>query len=214
MVGTTNTNTKTKTKTVPARVRTLRARKRGERTRRRSKCVHENTYRKWEEKLRKLYSGCLLPRPGRPVLMHQNKVIVAVDFLNSSGVAMHSRVANGGGGNSDLPLKHTIMMYHIGREKMDGVRLGRELREGQNVFKHPALDFGGLTNAIQKVGQRLDFCDDTERPIQLNARSNAHKICQSMYTRWLKYSNKSRFADEPTSAKRGHAKAPHRPGCS
>ena len=150
-------------------------------------------YKDWEKQVHGMYSARMRPKPGCPRIMRRNKVIVVVDFVNARGVPMHDRVAQG---DADVPARHTLQMYHIGRKHLDGVQLGRETRDGADVFKHPALDFGGLTNVIQSVGESLEFVDAGASPICVTATCNIPEVCKSMHTAWLEHSGKSRFIGE------------------
>ena len=64
---------------------------------------------------------------------------------------MSSRVNKGK--KEDLPDKHKISLFHIGKMKNDLVSLGWE----NDIFSYPGLDFGGLTNYKQKIGEKNEF---------------------------------------------------------
>ena len=56
----------------------------------------------------------------------------------------------GGGGTAGLPEHQHVQLWHLGKQKEDGVRFGLAAEDG--LFKHPACDVGGLTNLKQKAG--------------------------------------------------------------
>ena len=61
----------------------------------------------------------------------------------------------GASGTDGLPSHQHVQLWHIGKQKADGVRFGYAADDG--VFKHPACDVGGLTNLKQKLGEAASF---------------------------------------------------------
>ena len=85
----------------------------------------------------------LFPKKNKRAVLKQSKTIIALDFDKLS-----SNVDKGK--KKDLPEKHKISLFHIGKMKDDLVSLGYE----DDVFSYPGLDFGGLTNYKQKLGKK------------------------------------------------------------
>ena len=99
----------------------------------------------------------LKPTDGAPSLLTKRKVIlVAV----ADGVA--EAVADGA--TDGLPAHQHVQLWHVGKQKADGVRFG--FAEADALFKHPACDVGGLTNLRQKAGTPAAFVG-TPRPLVL-----------------------------------------------
>ena len=92
----------------------------------------------------------LLPTDGAPSVLSKEKFILVAD----AGFA--AQVASGAAGG--LPAHQHVQLWHLGKQKADGVRFG--LAEEDGLFKHPALDVGGLTNLRQKLGEAATFAGD------------------------------------------------------
>ena len=90
----------------------------------------------------------LVPADGAPAVLSKEKYIVVVV---AGGVA--DQVA--ASGTDGLPAHQHVQLWHIGKQKADGVRFGYAADDG--VFKHPACDVGGLTNLKQKLGEAASF---------------------------------------------------------
>jgi hypothetical protein len=88
----------------------------------------------------------LMPTDGAPVHLRKEKYILVAD-------AASFQVASGA--SFGLPAQTYVQLYHLGKHEADGVRFGYAKEEG--IFKHPAIDVGGLTNLRQKLGERVDF---------------------------------------------------------
>ena len=116
--------------------------------------VDKAAYGAWEaEVVRRFFVGgrphtALVPADGAPAVLSKEKYIVVVV---AGGVA--DRVA--AGGTDGLPAHQHVQLWHIGKQKADGVRFGYAADDG--VFKHPACDVGGLTNLKQKLGEAASF---------------------------------------------------------
>ena len=85
----------------------------------------------------------LKPTDGAPSLLTKRKVILVA-------VADGAAEAVADGATDGLPAHQHVQLWHVGKQKADGVRFGYAADDG--VFKHPACDVGGLTNLRQKVG--------------------------------------------------------------
>ena len=115
--------------------------------------VDKAAYQAWERSVcEKFYTAdrpptALLPTDGAPSVLSKEKFILVAD----AGFA--AQVASGAAGG--LPAHQHVQLWHLGKQKADGVRFG--LAEEDGLFKHPALDVGGLTNLRQKLGERVDF---------------------------------------------------------
>ena len=88
----------------------------------------------------------LMPTDGAPVHLRKEKYILVAD-------AASFQVASGA--SFGLPAQTYVQLYHLGKHEADGVRFGYAKEEG--IFKHPAIDVGGLTNLRQKLGERPAF---------------------------------------------------------
>ena len=104
--------------------------------------VDKAAYQAWERSVcEKFYTAdrpptALLPTDGAPSVLSKEKFILVAD----AGFA--AQVASGAAGG--LPAHQHVQLWHLGKQKEDGVRFGLAAEEG--LFKHPACDVGGLTN--------------------------------------------------------------------
>ena len=118
--------------------------------------VDKAAYQAWERSVcEKFYTAdrpptALLPTDGAPSVLSKEKFILVAD----AGFA--AQVASGAAGG--LPAHQHVQLWHLGKQKADGVRFG--LAEEDGLFKHPALDVGGLTNLRQKLGEAATFAGD------------------------------------------------------
>lgn len=153
----------------------------------------KTAYRRWESSVRK-NSRKLVPTDGNPVVAHRQKVVLVVDFYTEDGrtLSEHVHTASTAVNRKHLPAKHQRSMFHIGNRRAGNVSVG--LSEDHTIFKHPATDFGGLTNVQQKPGQPLSFVGD---PVKIDAHDTTvarrTAVAQKLYDQWLATSNKSSF---------------------
>ena len=116
--------------------------------------VDKAAYGAWEaEVVRRFFVGgrphtALVPADGAPAVLSKEKYIVVV----VAGGAADQVAA---GTPAGLPSHQHVQLWHIGKQKADGVRFGYAADDG--VFKHPACDVGGLTNLKQKLGEAASF---------------------------------------------------------
>ena len=93
----------------------------------------------------------------------------------------------GGGGTAGLPEHQHVQLWHLGKQKEDGVRFGLAAEEG--LFKHPACDVGGLTNLKQKVGEAATFVG---KPVpwggaaaaDAGAQQTAEAVAEAVLAQW------------------------------
>ena len=153
----------------------------------------KTTYRRWESSVRE-HSRRLLPTDGCPVVAYRQKVVVVVDFYAEDGrtLSEHVHAASTAANRKRLPAKHKRSMFHIGNRCAGNVSAG--LSDDQALFKHPATDFGGLTNVQQRPGQPLAFVGV---PVRIDAQdtSDARQtaVAQELYAQWLVTSHKTSF---------------------
>lgn len=101
---------------------------------------------------------------------------------------------------SALPQKHRIYLHHIGNKCSDIVSLGYERKpsatrkDGTFVFKHPATDFGGLTNLYQLQGESMPFLN--AKPYVLHTRTSAAAMTKTLMQQWLACSQKNKFMNQ------------------
>ena len=120
----------------------------------------------------------LKPTDGAPSLLTKKKVIlVAV----ADGVA--EAVADGA--TDGLPAHQHVQLWHIGKQKADGVRLGLD----DGVYKYPACDVGGLTNVKQKLGEAVAFAGT---PVAWGAASGAADgVAAAIVAQWARLAQKT-----------------------
>ena len=120
------------------------------------KMIDKKTYSEWESKIiqhfytDKKTKTDLIPTSNNPSVLKQSKVIVVIDYDNFSTKVSLKQY-------DKLPTKHKIMLFHIGKMKPDKVSFGYE----DKLFSYPALDFGGLTNYKQTIGEKGTFIGKT-----------------------------------------------------
>lgn len=163
-----------------------------------AKAVTKKQYEKWESSII-AYNNQIVPRDGEPKLVKRRKVMIICDFqckgAKKSLVRMVERVTQKT--MSSLPPKHRIHLYHIGNNGPDTVSIGyerkpsAESKAGTFVFKHPAIDFGGLTNLHQLQGESVPFLNAT--PYVLHARTNVTAMSKTLVQQWLIHSLKTQF---------------------
>ena len=144
--------------------------------------IDKETFYKWQEEIINTYytdkhiKTDLIPSDNKPSFLLQSKVIIVLDFDNLS-----KNVSK-----TELPVKHKISLFHIGKMKDDLVSLGYE----NDTFSYPALDFGGLTNYKQKLGKRNDFLPTY---FGLEKSTDITKNLDKIYNSWKKYNKKDRL---------------------
>ena len=149
------------------------------------KFIDKKTYSEWESKIiQQFYTDKktktdLIPSSNNPSILKQSKVIVVIDYDNfTTKVSLEQY--------DKLPPKHKIMLFHIGKMKPDKVSFGYE----DKLFSYPALDFGGLTNYKQKVGEKGIFIGKT---ITVKKSSDITKYADTIYNEWKRCSQTKKF---------------------
>ena len=150
--------------------------------------IDKETFKKYEKDIIDKYydnkknKTQLIPKNNNPSYLKQDKYIIVVNFNN-----IKKKVSDKNTNISELPEKTKIKMYHIGEEEMQNVSYGYDKED--NIFKYPALDFGGLTNFKQKVGDKHRFF----RNYKLDKNTPLVKLCDDLYNDWKQLMKKNRF---------------------
>ena len=149
------------------------------------KMIDKKTYSEWESQIiqhfytDKKTKTDLIPTPNNPSVLKQSKVIVVIDYDNfSTKVSLEQY--------DKLPTKHKIMLFHIGKMKPDKVSFGYE----DKLFSYPALDFGGLTNYKQTIGEKGTFIGKT---ITIKKSTDITNYTNSIYNEWKRCSQTNKF---------------------
>jgi len=139
------------------------------------KSVIDNFYEKAKSK------QISLPKDNRPLYACKDKITIVINFIEN-GTDNSTRVLNG---DTTLPKKEQIKLYHIGEKKMNFTSNG--VKDDEFIF--PAIDTGGLTNYKQKMGKPNTFL-----PAKFVVNeSTTQQTIDSIYKKWRKYSGKKRF---------------------
>ena len=161
-----------------------------------NKLISKKKYLQWESRI---VENCkrIVPKTGEPTIARRRKIIVVADMIpKNSKLPMSTLVKNGQLEN--LPEKHRIPLYHIGNKQLDTVSLGYEQhphQPGKQVFKHPATDFGGLTNLTQIVGEE-EITFENKNPFVVNANTSVSSCTKKIYKAWVACSHKTKFYEE------------------
>ena len=147
--------------------------------------IDKKTYSEWESQIiqhfytDKKTKTDLIPTSNNPSILKQSKVIVVIDYDNfSTKVSLEQY--------DKLPTKHKIMLFHIGKMKPDKVSFGYE----DKLFSYPALDFGGLTNYKQTIGEKGTFIGKT---ITIKKSTDITNYIDSIYNEWKRCSQTNKF---------------------
>ena len=114
--------------------------------------IDKDKFQKWQENIideyytEKHLKTDLFPKKNEISVLKQSKTIIVLDFDKLSS-NVNKKI------KKKLPQKDKISLFHIGKMKKDYVSLGCE----GVFFSYPALDFGGLTNYKQKLGDKNKF---------------------------------------------------------
>jgi hypothetical protein len=147
--------------------------------------IDKETFLKWQEKIIDEYytdkhlKTDLFPKKNKPAVLKQSKTIIALDFDKLS-------TDTDKGKKKELPEKHKISLFHIGKMKEDLVSIGYE----DNIFSYPALDFGGLTNYKQKLGKKNEF---QSKHFTLEKSTDVTKNLDKIYNTWKTYNKKDKL---------------------
>jgi len=147
--------------------------------------INKDTFLKWQEQIINEYytdkhlKTDLFPKNNKPAVLKQSKTILTLDFDKLS-----SNVDKGK--KKELPEKHKISLFHVGKMKDDLVSLGYE----DYTFSYPALDFGGLTNYKQKIGTKNEF---QSKKYKIEKSTDITKQLNEIYNTWKKYNKKEKL---------------------
>ena len=154
--------------------------------------VDKATYTAWEAAVVKQFYTTersqtpLIPTKGKPSVLSKEKFILVADACAAEGGGcMSDRVRSGG--TAGLREDKHVQLWHLGKQKEDGVRFGLAAEEG--LFKHPACDVGGLTNLKQKVGEAATFVG---KPVpwggaaaaDAGAQQTAEAVAEALLAQW------------------------------
>ena len=160
--------------------------------------VSKTHYTKWASNIFKAVDT-LLPTDGHPTVAYRRKVVLMVDFdvpehtpqqSESSRVQESSTKRT----HSSLTTKCKIQLHHFGKGSLDGVSVGYDTT--RNCFKHPATDFGGLTNVNQQPGEAVSFVG-TPTPITTKTTtSRVTSLSNTLLDQWRTHSQRSSLHNE------------------
>ena len=141
--------------------------------------ITQEKYDEWEKQIISLFydkkhkKTDLLPTNGKPSYLKQSKYIIVVDFED-----IKKKVSKKNVNKEDLPKKEKITMYHIGNKKSGKVSYGYDKED--DVFKFPALDFGGLTNFKQEFGKTYKM----NGSFRIDKDTSLNKLSNELYKKW------------------------------
>ncbi len=128
----------------------------------------------------------LIPTNGKPAVLKNQKVTLHLDLINTDGIScshliQHKKI-------STLPPVSYISLYHLGNQKLEGVKMGYD--NTKKMFMFPGCDFGGLTNYRQQLGET---CKLSKSGIKISKDSSVSEILDTVYQQWKKKSHKDRL---------------------
>ena len=147
--------------------------------------IDKDAFLKWQQQIIDEYytdkhlKTELIPKKNEPAVLKQSKVILVLDFNKLSTDVDKKR-------KKELPKKHKISLFHVGKMKDDLVSLGYE----DDTFSYPGLDFGGLTNYKQKLGKQNEFLPTY---FGLEKSPDITKNLDKIYNTWKRYNKKNRI---------------------
>ena len=161
-----------------------------------NKPISKKKYLEWESRI---VENCkrIVPKNGKPTIARRLKIVIVADMI-PKGCKLPMSVLAKNGELVNIPEKHRIALYHMGNEKIEQVSLGYEehpKQPGKKVFKHPATDFGGLTNVTQIIGEE-NITFENKTPLVVNAKTSVSSCTEKIYKEWLVYSNKTAFYEK------------------
>ena len=140
----------------------------------------------------------LIPSDNDPSYVKHKKVVIMCDIVHN-GKRVSELISN----NEKEPyLKHKIELFHIGDQKKGRVSLGYDKED--NIFFHPAMDFGGLTSIGQTPGDSIykltkrDFYKASKgklfkKKFLVDSNTNINLLKDEIYITWKTLSNKKKF---------------------
>lgn len=167
--------------------------------------VNKDEYTSWEKSIQEIFytdkkiKTKLVPTDGNPSVLSHEKVVIMLDFLDDNNKRMSELVKTK---SKNIPLRQKIKFFHIGYQKLDLITLGYS--EELKLFKHPAIDFGGLTNIGQPLGEGLNKITKNElkeaskgkllkTKFLINQDTKVNKILNDVYEAWKTESKNKYF---------------------
>jgi len=154
--------------------------------------IDKETFYKWQDQIINEYytdkhlKTDLFPKQNTPSVLKQSKTIIVLDFDRLSSYADK-------GEKKELPEKHKISLFHIGKMKDDLVSLGYK----DNEMLYPALDFGGLTNYRQKLGKKSEVNSPNgwflPQQFKVKKSTDITRQIDKIYNTWKIYNKKNQF---------------------
>ena len=127
-----------------------------------------------------------IPTDGNPAILKTQKVTLNLDLINKKGRSCSQLFDENK--LSQLPDISYINLYHMGNDKIEGVKFGYDKNKKKFIF--PGCDFGGLTNYRMNLG---DVNKLSKTGIMISKDSSVQKVLNMVYTQWKKVSKKPRF---------------------
>ena len=155
--------------------------------------VDKATYTAWEAAVvKKFYTTersqtPLIPTKGMPSVLSKEKFILVADACEAAGGGCMSDKVRAGGTSGLREDKH-VQLWHLGKQKEDGVRFG--LAAEESLFKHPACDVGGLTNLKQKLGEAAAFVGKPVPWGEAGAQQTAEAVAEAVVAQWTELSKR------------------------
>jgi len=166
------------------------------------KYITKEQYTEWEKSIidkfytHKKHKTPLIPKNGKRSVVWMNKVVIVLDLLQRDQKPNSKLVEEKHKYILDQK-DHVISLFHIGKQKNDFVDVNYD--ENKDVFLHPVIDFGGLTNYRQPLGKVAPFLKSPTVVIHPNLSGDKEecmkrkKIFRIIYNTWKKLSKKGRF---------------------
>ena len=170
------------------------------------KYIDKLQFKKWEQHvISKFYTphkrkSNLVPSNNSSSLI-RSKCVIVLDLIYKNNLESNSEKVFKNDRKTLLNIENKfISLYHIGNNKNDLVDV--KLETETDLFLHPTIDFGGLTNYRHKIGTKPDFLKSPSIKIYLSSQTNNNpkdKIrlindnVNEIYKTWKHLSDKKRF---------------------
>ena len=173
------------------------------------KYINKDQFKKWEQHvISKFYT----PHKRKSNLVPSNttssssllrsKCVIVLDLIYKNNLESNSEKVFKNDRNTLMNIKNKfVSLYHIGNNKTDLVDV--KLETETDLFLHPAIDFGGLTNYRHKMGTKPDFLKSPSIKIYLSSQMNndpkedntrlINENVNKIYKTWKHLSEKKRF---------------------
>lgn len=181
---------------------TTRTRSRNRESNRKS-LRNKTEYTRWQSHLFNTVDT-VLPTDGHPTVAYRRKVVLMIDFdvpQSSVSTSESSRILHTSSKHStlSLPTKHKLQLYHFGERAKSTVSVGYDTN--RKCFKHPATDFGGLTNVNQQPGETVSFVGTSTRITAKTLSARIAPLSRTLLTQWHKHSQRSSSNNASTLVK-------------